>query len=71
MHVLAVQTQKTDMTFMGDSCRLGKLYCQRQICVESNCDKKEKGVQQCHIARSDKGEERGEKTMIRDREKLL
>lgn len=60
--------QKTDMTFMGGSCPLGKLYCQRQICVESDCDEKEKFVEQCDIAytrRSNKGEERAEKTMIK------
>lgn len=47
------------MTFMGGSCPLGKLYCQRRICVESDCDKR--GAEQCDIAyttRSNKGEER-------------
>ncbi len=56
------------MTFMGGSCPLGKLYRQRQVCVESDYDEKEKGVKQCdtvYTRRSNKGEERGEKTMIK------
>lgn len=56
------------MTFMGGSCPLGKLYCQRQICVESDCDAKEKFIEHCdivYIRRSNKREERGEKTMIK------
>ena len=55
------------MTFMRDSCPQGKLYCQRQMCVERDCEEKQKGAKQCDTAGATEG--RGEeKKTDQDRE---
>lgn len=53
------------MTFMEDSSSLGKLYCQRQICVESDCDEKKKDGEQCDIVYTGRAIKGGGKTRMK------